>query len=273
MQRNRYIIHSSLVVNISVLLSGRTQLGCPEQVSLYGYGSEKTAGVYRWEDCSRLCRQRVGCLYWTWRDRTSGTRALQCVTMTNVHFKNHHDPAAISGDRHCGVDSSFPDGHQLQCPSQGLQLISDSAWQQFPNVNSWEDCARTCRVHVKMKYGDGKPCKYWTWDNRFYNCTIRDGILFTNHQTFEINGLDHLFSGDNTCGSKGVKGNIHSFDYKREALKSSGNFPTRFHISYNVGELYQQAHTMKVLGFCSQIGLEHFQHNVSCCKVVLEITK
>ena len=261
------------VNNIAFLLPGPIQLSCPEDLSLGGQGLKETAGVYRWEDCARLCRQRQGCLYWTWYDRTSGSRALLCVTMTNVHFKRHNDPGAISGDRNCGVDSSFPNGPQLQCPSQGLQLISDRAWQQFPNVNSWEDCARTCRVHVKMKYGDGKPCKYWTWDNRFYNCTIRDGILFTIHQTFEINGLDHLFSGDNTCGSKGVKGNIHSFDYKREALKSSGNFPTRFHISYNVGELYQQAHTMKVLGFCSQIGLEHFQHNVSCCKVVLEITK
>ena len=214
MQRNRYIIHSSLVVNISVLLSGRTQLGCPEKVSLYGYGSEKTAGVYRWEDCSRRCRQRVGCLYWTWHDRTSVTRALLCETFTDKRLlKFHDDPGAISGYRNCGFDSSFPRGPQLQCPSQGLQFnVTDDQRnnrKSIHNVKSWEGCARRCRENVKMRKGE--VCKYWTWNKHVHNCIVMVDVWMTFHLTHDINGFNHVFSGDRTCGSKGVKGIFHSF--------------------------------------------------------------
>ena len=195
-----------------MLLSGRTQLGCPEQVSLYGYGSEKTAGVYRWEDCSRLCRQRVGCLYWTWRDRTSGTRALQCQTFTDERpSKFHNDPGAISGYRNCGFDSSFPRGPQLQCPSQGLQLWTIGS-QLIRNVKSWDECARRCRANVKMR--NGEVCKLWTWDKKAHSCTVMVDASGSKHRTHDINEFKHLFSGDRTCGSSSVEGNSYfTFNY------------------------------------------------------------
>ena len=187
-----------------MLLSGRTQLGCPEKVSLYGYGSEKTVGVYRWEDCSRRCRQRVGCLYWTWHDRTSGAWALQCQTFTDERpSKFHNDPAAISGYRNCGFDSSFPRGPQLQCPSQGIQFKFQNDSQLIPNVKSWEECARKCRANVKMK--NGEVCKLWTWDKKAHSCTVMVDAGGSHHRTHDINKFKHLFSGDRTCVSIGER--------------------------------------------------------------------
>ena len=173
-----------------------------------------TAGVYRWEDCSRLCRQRVGCLYWTWCDRNSVTRALLCETFTDKRlFKFHDDPGAISGYRNCGFQSSFPYGPQLQCPSQGLQFnvteYQHKNRKTIHNVKSWEGCARRCRENVKMR--SGKVCKYWTWDKHEHNCIVMVDVWKTFHLTHDINGFKHVFSGDRTCGSKGVKGNFHSF--------------------------------------------------------------
>ena len=218
MQRNRYIIHSSLVVNISVLLSGRTQLGCPEQVSLYGYGSEKTAGVYRWEDCSRLCRQRVGCRYWTWRGKhfRIGLEALLCQTFTEeILFKFHDDPGAISGYRNCGFDTTFRFGSQLQCPSQGLQfkLTDDqrNTIQNISHVESWVGCAKRCRSNRKMR--NGEVCKFWTWNEHARKCMVMADASSTNHPAHDDNKFTHIFSGDRTCGSKGVQGNFYSLYY------------------------------------------------------------
>ena len=185
-------------------------MSCPEKLSLGGHGSEKTASVYRWEDCSRLCRQRQGCRYWTWRDRTSGIRALQCKTFSDERpYKFHNDPGAISGERRCGVESSFPNGPQMQCPSQGLSIgVNKGYFQYFLAVESWEECARKCRANVNVN-GKGKICKYWTWDRNAHNCTVIDEADYMRHKSFDINESKHIFSGDRTCVGRGVQGNFH----------------------------------------------------------------
>ena len=124
--------------------------------------------------------------------------------MTNAHFKKHNDPGAISGERNCGVDTSFSNGPQLQCPSQGLKiwLTDGQNSQYFLAVESWEECARRCKANVEIK-GAGKPCKYWTWDRTSHNCTIMDGAEYMRQQSFGINELNHIFSGDRTCVSRG----------------------------------------------------------------------
>ena len=190
-----------MVVKKSMLLSGPIQLACPEKVALYGYGSEKTEGVYRWEDCARLCRQRVGCRYWTWYDRTTREVALQCVTMTYAHSKKY-EFGAISAERNCGVDSSFPNGLQLQCPSRGVAFGYDSDYaQEFPNVHSWEECARRCRAYVGSK--SGKRCKHWIWNQKLHKCAAIESVITISY--VDPNESDFI-AGDRTCGSRGVEG-------------------------------------------------------------------
>ena len=107
--------------------SGYVQLGCPEESSSMQdkEGLKQNATVHRWEDCSRLCRQRVGCRYWTWYDGTSGHWASRCVTMTSANRKVK-DPGAMSGDRNCGADSSF------QNEPGGTKYIIDFHMQNIP---------------------------------------------------------------------------------------------------------------------------------------------
>ena len=108
--------------------SGYVQLGCPEESSSMQdkEGLKQIATVYRWKDCSRLCRQRVGCRYWTWYDGTSGHWALRCVTMTSANRKVK-DPGAMSGDKNCGSDSSFQNG-----PGASTKYIIDFSFTEQP---------------------------------------------------------------------------------------------------------------------------------------------
>ena len=207
MQRNRRYIFCRLGrQEILVAISGPLQLACPEATVLGGKGLEETAGVYRWEDCSRLCRQRVGCRYWTWRGKhfRIGLEALLCQTFTEeILFKFHDDPGAISGYRNCGFDTTFRFGSQLQCPSQGLQFKYQNDTQLIPNVKSWDECARKCRANVKMR--NGEVCKLWTWDKKAHSCTVMVDAGGSHHRTHDINKFKHLFSGDRTCVSIGER--------------------------------------------------------------------
>ena len=122
--------------------------------------------------------------------------------MTNAHYR-YPAPGAISGERNCGFDLTFPNGPQLQCPSRGVTLgyVGDYA-QEFPNVHSWEECARRCRAYVGSK--SGKRCKHWIWNQKLHDCTAIESVMRITYD--DPNESGHFFAGDRTCGSRGVEG-------------------------------------------------------------------
>ena len=61
---------------------------------------EWTKNVMNWVDCSKLCRERAVCQYWTWHKESAGNLAFKCVTMTGYGYKNM-DKNTVSGDRNC----------------------------------------------------------------------------------------------------------------------------------------------------------------------------
>ena len=69
---------------------------CPaEQINTGSrVGPETKKDVKTWMACAQLCRERVGCRYWTWHHGHT------CVTMTDA-AKLHGNPNAVSGNRDC----------------------------------------------------------------------------------------------------------------------------------------------------------------------------
>ena len=58
---------------------------CPaEQLSTGGRVAPETkTRVGSWAACAQLCRERLGCRYWTW-DQGRSRRGHTCVTMTHA---------------------------------------------------------------------------------------------------------------------------------------------------------------------------------------------
>ena len=183
---------SSMWLSILLVHSGSVQLGCPEMsTNLQGTGRKLHYNVYRWEDCSRLCRQRLGCRYWAYVGY-----ALLCETMTDARMKIY-DPNYISGDRNCGADTSFPEGPQLQCPSRDLQLSGKIEHVDIANVNSWEECARKCMRNEQMEHE--KVCNFWEWNENATNCAVMvNNAVIHKHIGSKISGL---IAGDRMCGN------------------------------------------------------------------------
>ena len=74
---------------------------CPIAVNTqYRVNAKWTENVMNWEDCSKLCRERDGCQYWTWHKKGSGSWEFKCVTMTDANSKTD-DSNTISGYRNC----------------------------------------------------------------------------------------------------------------------------------------------------------------------------
>ena len=79
------------------------ELTCPS-IGLntqYRTNPEWTKNVMNWVDCSKLCRDRAGCQYWTWHK--SGSDVFKCVTMTGLDDNGYinEDKTTVSGDRNC----------------------------------------------------------------------------------------------------------------------------------------------------------------------------
>ena len=76
---------------------------CPSiNVNTYDRQDEKTTnGTKDWVTCSKLCREREGCRFWTWYHKDDPTNALKCVTMTkgSTSFNSYF---AVTGDHKCG---------------------------------------------------------------------------------------------------------------------------------------------------------------------------
>ena len=156
---------------------------------LQGTGRKLHYNVYRWEDCSRLCRQRLGCRYWTWY-------ASLCVTMTDAKKKIRR-PNYISGDRNCGADTSFPEGPQLQCPSRDLNLQGWIDEKEIEKVYSWTECARKCLKNENME--NGKVCHFWLWDKYVSNCMV---MVNFRELAYDIESKEPgLIAGDRMCGN------------------------------------------------------------------------
>ena len=187
----------------------KQQLQCPEKLLSLGSRKEsdveRARNVYRWEDCSRLCRQKVGCRYWTWYNRYSGDLALICETMIDANVVTKY-PGAISGERNCGSETTFPNGPQLQCPSRSERLTYSIGEVTFRSVTSWEDCAQKCE--------ESNNCQLWSWFDRKMSIADEtnrkkkierekhDCQTYSSAVGSEIwNGI---ISGDRSCPHKGV---------------------------------------------------------------------
>ena len=186
------------------------QLECPEKsYNLWcKEGSKMTPSVYRWEDCARLCRQRVGCLYWVYQHY-----GLQCETLTGACLK-YHDQATTAGGRNCGSETSRK---KLLCPSKwvGLRGLKGTKWKS--NVQSWEDCAGECQKREK--------CKYWTWYHQnsewaFYCATVTNAWFSTAEDK-------NVISGDKDCGG-GVGAKLECPSKSLGFTRRSGSGPVQW---------------------------------------------
>ena len=85
----------------NVFLGG--EMPCPsiKVNTVYRKDEKSTNGTKDWETCSKLCKKREGCRFWTWYHENDPNNALQCVTMTEgVASDTSH--FAVSGDYKCG---------------------------------------------------------------------------------------------------------------------------------------------------------------------------
>ena len=151
--------------------------------------------IRRWEDCARLCRQRVGCRYWVFQHF-----ALQCETLLHHDRRDlnsllYHDETATAGNRNCGSNSSWTvdngqKGKKMPCPSKSLGL----RYPKGPNpkwkskVPSWAACALECRR--------GKNCNYWTWYHQNSEHPFYCGMY---KYVTKIEKDENVISGDANC--------------------------------------------------------------------------
>ena len=160
-------------------------------------GLKQNATVHRWEDCSRLCRQRVGCRYWTWYNRYSGDSALNCVTMIDANVETKY-PGAISGERYCGSKTTVPNGPQLQCPSMSQILRGEG--RLAGSVSNWRECAQLCT--------ETENCGFWSWFDQKMSIggtNINKDDCYTYPSAHGIEERNGVISGDISCPHKGVK--------------------------------------------------------------------
>ena len=104
---------------------------------------------------------------------------------------------AISGERNCGFNSSFPYGPQLQCPSMSLGFKSPFVDKTFHSVKNWRDCAQKCAKR--------RSCRFWSWFDRTQpNTTVLelDCVAYSNaYGSVKLNGT---ISGERSCSHKGA---------------------------------------------------------------------
>ena len=112
-----------------------------------------------WLACAQLCRERVGCRYWTWHHGHT------CVTMTDA-AKLHGNPDAVSGNRDCRGKLKL----KIACPANMVNTRGRVGRKRIDNVLTWEACAKLCHKRAS--------CRYWTWlqdrKNRFKCWTMTD---------------------------------------------------------------------------------------------------
>ena len=63
-------------------------------------GIVSTENITSWKACNKLCRNTVGCRYWTWHKETAGNYAYKCHTVKDAVDKSH-DVNCISGSYDC----------------------------------------------------------------------------------------------------------------------------------------------------------------------------
>ena len=100
--------------------------------------------------CAQLCRERVGCRYWTWHDgRTPRKYRHTCVTMTdaaNLHANSH----TVSVNRDCREELKL----KIACPANLVNTWA-RVGGETTDVKTWEECAKLCQKRAS--------CRYWTW--------------------------------------------------------------------------------------------------------------
>ena len=123
---------------------------CPaEQLSTGGRVAPETkTRVGSWAACAQLCRERLGCRYWTWHQGRS-RRGHTCVTMTHAD-KLYGNPDAVSGNRDCREKLKL----KIACPAN---LVNTGArvGGKTTDTKTWEECAKLCQKRAS--------CRYWTW--------------------------------------------------------------------------------------------------------------
>ena len=140
-----YTIHILVLVHSIVNSDPGLPIRCPaEQINTSGRISPKTKKkVSSWSACAQLCRERVGCRYWTWHHGHT------CVTMMDA-AKLDGNPGAVSGNRDCREKLKL----KIGCPAN---LVN--TWGRVggvtTDVKTWEECAKLCQKR--------SSCRYWTW--------------------------------------------------------------------------------------------------------------
>ena len=101
--------------------------------------------------CAHLCRERVGCRYWTWHHGKTPHVHLRhsCVTMTDA-AKLYGNPDAVSGNRDCREKLKL----KIACPAN-LVNTWGRVGGKTTDVKTWEACAKLCQQR--------DSCRYWTW--------------------------------------------------------------------------------------------------------------
>ena len=156
-----YTIHILVLVHSIVNSDPGLPIRCPaEQINTSGRISPKTKKkVSSWSACAQLCRERVGCRYWTWHHGHT------CVTMTDA-AKLHGNPDAVSGNRDCRGKLKL----KIACPANMVNTRGRVGRKRIDNVLTWEACAKLCHKRPS--------CRYWTWlqdrKNRFKCWTMTD---------------------------------------------------------------------------------------------------
>ena len=69
--------------------------------TVYRENEKSISGTKDWETCSKLCREREDCRFWTWYHKDDPTNALKCVTMTGKGGTSYSYFTA-TGDHKCG---------------------------------------------------------------------------------------------------------------------------------------------------------------------------
>ena len=105
--------------------------------------------VSSWMACAQLCRERVGCRYWTWYDERSRDRHT-CVTMTDA-ANLHAYSRTVSGNRDCREELRL----KMACPANQVNIAGQYHGKTTENVKTWEDCAKLCQQRAS--------CRYWSW--------------------------------------------------------------------------------------------------------------
>ena len=126
---------------------------CPaERINTGRRVSPKTKKrVSSWMACAQLCRERVGCRYWTWHHGKTHHVHLRhsCVTMTDA-AKLDGNPDAVSGNRDCREKLKL----KIACPANLVNTWA-RVGGETTDVKTWEECAKLCQKRAS--------CRYWTW--------------------------------------------------------------------------------------------------------------